>query len=183
MIRGQNRRFSVACLAAAVVILVDQTTKSAALTGLSQEKRIPLLGDLLGLQLAFNPGAILSLGAEVTGLLTLLGAGVVAFLVFEATRARTGWWALGIGLILGGAIGNLIDRLFSPPGFGVGHVTDFLAYGTLFIGNVADVALGAGVIVLGLSLWTRHRRSPAGVNVATTDASPANDSAVSESAA
>ena len=89
MIRGQNRRFSVACLAAAVVILVDQTTKSAALTGLSQEKRIPLLGDLLGLQLAFNPGAILSLGAEVTGLLTLLGAGVVAFLVFEATRADT----------------------------------------------------------------------------------------------
>ena len=50
MIRGQNRRFSVACLAAAVVILVDQTTKSAALTGLSQEKRIPLLGDLLGLR-------------------------------------------------------------------------------------------------------------------------------------
>lgn len=74
----------------------------------------------------------------------------------------------------GGAIGNLIDRLFSPPpGFGVGHVTDFLAYGNLFIGNLADVALGAGVIVLGLSLWVRHRRARAS---AATGASPATGS-------
>ena len=159
MVREQTRRFAVACLAAAVVVLVDQATKAAALGGLSQEERIPLLGDLLGLQLAFNPGAILSLGAGVTGLLTLLGVGAVVLLVVAAARARTGWWAMGIGLILGGAIGNLIDRLFSPPGFGVGHVTDFLAYGNLFIGNLADVALGAGVVVLAGSLWIRHRRT------------------------
>lgn len=113
MVREQTRRFAVACLAAAVVVLVDQATKAAALGGLSQEERIPLLGDLLGLQLAFNPGAILSLGAGVTGLLTLLGVGAVVLLVVAAARARTGWWAMGIGLILGGAIGNLIDRLFS----------------------------------------------------------------------
>ena len=177
MVREHTRRFAVACLAAAVVVLVDQATKAAALGGLSQEERIPLLGDLLGLQLAFNPGAILSLGAGVTGLLTLLGVGAVVLLVVAAARARTGWWAMGIGLILGGAIGNLIDRLFSPPGFGVGHVTDFLAYGNLFIGNLADVALGAGVIVLGLSLWTRHRRS----RVSADSAAPATGSVVSGS--
>ena len=177
MVREQTRRFAVACLAAAVVVLVDQATKAAALGGLRQEERIPLLGDLLGLQLAFNPGAILSLGAGVTGLLTLLGVGAVVLLVVAAARARTGWWAMGIGLILGGAIGNLIDRLFSPPGFGVGHVTDFLAYGNLFIGNLADVALGAGVIVLGLSLWTRHRRS----RVSADSAAPATGSVVSGS--
>ena len=177
MVREQTRRFAVACLVAAVVVLVDQATKAAALGGLSQEERIPLLGDLLGLQLAFNPGAILSLGAGVTGLLTLLGVGAVVLLVVAAARARTGWWAMGIGLILGGAIGNLIDRLFSPPGFGVGHVTDFLAYGNLFIGNLADVALGAGVIVLGLSLWTRHRRS----RVSADSAAPATGSVVSGS--
>ena len=177
MVREQTRRFAVACLAAAVVVLVDQATKAAALGGLSQEERIPLLGDLLGLQLAFNPGAILSLGAGVTGLLTLLGVGAVVLLVVAAARARTGWWAMGIGLILGGAIGNLIDRLFSPPGFGVGHVTDFLAYGNLFIGNLADVALGAGVIVLGQSLWTRHRRS----RVSADSAAPATGSVVSGS--
>ena len=87
MVREQTRRFAVACLAAAVVVLVDQATKAAALGGLSQEERIPLLWDLLGLQLAFNPGAILSLGAGVTGLLTLLGVGAVVLLVVAAARA------------------------------------------------------------------------------------------------
>lgn len=174
MVREQTRRFAVACLAAAVVVLVDQATKAAALGGLSETERIPLLGDLLGLQLAFNPGAILSLGSGFTGLLTLLGVGAVVLLVVAAARARTGWWAVGIGLILGGAIGNLIDRLFSPPGFGVGHVTDFLAYGNLFIGNLADVALGAGVIVLGLTIWARHRCARASAaEGATNAASPA----------
>ena len=177
MVREQTRRFAVACLAAAVVALVDQATKAAALGGLRQTERIPLLGELLALQLAFNPGAILSLGSGVTGLLTLLGVGAVVLLGVAAARARTGWWAMGIGLILGGAIGNLIDRQFSPPGFGVGHVTDYLAYGNLFIGNLADVALGAGVIVLGLSLWTRHRRS----RVSADSAAPATGSVVSGS--
>ncbi|MCT2085590.1 signal peptidase II [Microbacterium enclense] len=161
MSREQSQRFAIACLAAGAVVLVDQATKAAALGGMSQTERIPLLGDLLGLQLAFNPGAILSLGADFTGLLTLLGVGAVVVLVVAAARARTETWAVGIGLILGGAIGNVIDRLFSPPGFGVGHVTDFLAYGNLFIGNLADVALGAGALVLGLNMWIRHRRARA----------------------
>lgn len=54
----------------------------------------------------------------------------------------------------GGAVGNLLDRLLAPPGFGRGHVTDFLAYGNLFIGNLADVILGVGV-ALGLLLYLR----------------------------
>ena len=62
-------------------------------------------------------------------------------------------------VILGGAMGNLIDRLFAPPAFGRGHVTDFLAYGNWFIGNFADVALGAGVMVLAGSLWIRRQRT------------------------
>ncbi|MEI3866366.1 signal peptidase II [Microbacterium sp. CCNWLW134] len=170
-------------MAAGVVVLIDQATKAAALSGLSPDERVPLLGDLLGLRLAFNPGAILSLGSGFTGLLTLLGVGAVILLIVVAARARTGWGAVGIGLILGGAVGNLIDRLFSPPGFGVGHVTDFLAYGTLFIGNLADVALGAGVIVLGLNLWIRHRRARAGTtnDGMTGGAAPAAGSAASGS--
>ncbi len=153
----QMRRFAVACSTAVVIVMIDQATKAAALAELTEQERVPLLGDLLGLQLAFNPGAILSLGSGSTWLLTLIGVGASMLLLFAATRARTIWWAVGIGLILGGAIGNLIDRLFAPPGFGVGHVTDFLAYGDWFIGNLADVALGAGVIVLGLALWARQR--------------------------
>ena len=95
----------------------------------------------------------------------------------SVARAVVASLAVAFGFILGGALGNLIDRLFSPPGFGVGHVTDFLAYGNLFIGNLADVALGAGVIVLGLSLWTRHRRS----RVSADSAAPATGSVVSGS--
>ena len=72
MVREQTRRFAVACLAAAVVVLVDQATKAAALGGLSQEERIPLLGDLLGLQLAFNPGTVMSFGADATWVLTVV---------------------------------------------------------------------------------------------------------------
>ncbi len=140
-------------------MLIDQASKAAALSTLSEDERIPLLGDLLGLQLAFNPGALLSLGSGVTWLLTLLGVVATVLLIVAATRARSTGWAVGIGLILGGAIGNLIDRLFAPPAFGRGHVTDFLAYGNWFIGNLADVALGAGAIVLAGSLWIRHHRT------------------------
>ncbi|WP_460817962.1 signal peptidase II [Microbacterium petrolearium] len=139
-------------------MVIDQATKAAALATLSEETRVPLLGDLFGLQLAFNPGAILSLGSGFTGVLTLVGAGAVVWLIIAALRARTAGLAVAFGFILGGALGNLIDRLFSPPGFGVGHVTDFLAYGTLFIGNLADVALGIGVILLLGITWTRRRR-------------------------
>ncbi|MDX2377736.1 signal peptidase II [Microbacterium sp. LRZ72] len=159
MSRDQARRFAVACIAAAGVVLLDQASKAAALAELSERERIPLLGDLLGLQLAFNPGAILSLGSGATWLLTLLGTAATVLLVAAAARARTSWWAVGIGLILGGAIGNLIDRIFSPPGFARGQVTDFLAYGNLFIGNLADVALGAGVVVLATILWARRPRA------------------------
>ena len=153
------RLFAMAFVVAAVVVLVDQVTKAAVIAGLSETERIPILGDLLGLQLAFNPGAILSLGSSATWLLTLLGVIATVFLVVTATHARSAGWAVGIGLILGGALGNLIDRLFSPPGFARGQVTDFLAYGNLFIGNLADIALGAGAIVLALALLSRFQRT------------------------
>ena len=155
---NRPRHLAVAAIVAAGIVVIDQATKAAALATLSEETRIPLLGDLFGLQLAFNPGAILSLGSGFTGVLTLVGAGAVVWLIIAALRARTAGLAVAFGFILGGALGNLIDRLFSPPGFGIGHVTDFLAYGTLFIGNLADVALGIGVILLLGITWTRRRK-------------------------
>lgn len=152
------RRLAVALLVAAVVIAIDQATKAAAIAQLSETERIPLVGDLLGLQLAFNAGATLSIGANVTWLITLLGTAATVVLVIAATRARTVWWAVGIGFILGGAVGNLIDRFFSPPSFANGRVTDFLAYGELFIGNLADVFLGIGAAVLVIGMLQQQRR-------------------------
>ncbi len=152
------RHLAVASIVAAGIVVIDQATKAAAAATLSEEVRIPLLGDLFGLQLPFNPGAILSLGSGFTGVLTLVGAGAVVWLIIAAPRARMAGLAVGFGFILGGALGHLIDRLSSLPGFGVGYVTDFLAYGNLFIGNLADVVLGIGVILLLGNTWTRRRR-------------------------
>lgn len=153
------RRLAFGCVSAGAVVLIDQLSKAWALTSLSTNVRVPVLGDWFGLQLAFNPGATLSFGAEVTWLVTLLGAAIVAVLVVALTRARTSGRAIGLGIVLGGALGNMTDRLFASPGFGRGYVTDFLAYGELFIGNIADVALGVGVVILFIDAFARSRRS------------------------
>lgn len=100
----------------------------------------------------------MSLGSGSTWLLTLIAAAASVVLLIAATRACTAGRAVAIGLLWGGAVGNLLDRLFAPPGFGRGHVTDFLAYGNLFIGNLADVILGVGV-ALGLLLYLSKPRA------------------------
>ncbi|WP_194421566.1 signal peptidase II [Microbacterium abyssi] len=148
MTRSRLRRFAAALIVAAGVVVVDQGSKALAVSELGQYGRTPLLGDVLGLRLAFNPGAIFSFGSSATGLITLIGIAATAFLFVAAARTRNRGSAIGFGFILGGAVGNLIDRLFAPPAFGRGHVTDFLAYGDLFIGNLADVALGVGAVLL-----------------------------------
>ncbi|BDI24218.1 signal peptidase II [Herbiconiux sp. L3-i23] len=125
--------------------VVDQSTKAFALAQLSEHERIPLVGDILGLQLAFNPGTVMSLGSESTWIFTLIGAAATLALFFAARRSVSTAWSVAIGFVWGGAIGNLLDRILAPPGFGHGYVTDFLAYGNLFIGNIADVSIGIGV--------------------------------------
>ncbi|CAM5457634.1 MULTISPECIES: signal peptidase II [unclassified Leifsonia] len=147
--------FLLACGVAGGAVLIDQGTKALAAAQLSEVGRIPLLGDWLGLQLAFNPGTVMSLGSDSTWMLTIIATVASVALLIAATRVRSTGWAVAIGLLWGGAIGNLLDRLFAPPGFGRGHVTDFLAYGNLFIGNLADIALGVG---LGLALLLYLRR-------------------------
>ena len=152
--RVRPRWFVLAVAVAVGAVLIDQGTKALAVAQLSEQDRIPLLGDWLGLQLAFNPGTVMSLGSDATWLLALIASAASVVLLIAVTRARTAGWAVAIGLVLGGAVGNLLDRLFAPPGFGRGHVTDFLAYGNLFIGNLADVVLGVGV-ALGLLIYLR----------------------------
>lgn len=156
---AQLRRFLLAFAVAASAVLIDQGTKTLALTYLSEHERIPLLGDALGLQLAFNPGTVMSFGADATWVLTVVATAASVALLVAASRAHTVGWAVAIGLLWGGAVGNLLDRLLAPPGFGRGHVTDFLAYGDLFIGNLADVVLGAGV-ALSLLLSLSNRQVP-----------------------
>lgn len=152
--RTPRRALGVALAIAGLGVLIDQSTKALAASRLPPGDRIPLIGDLLGLSLVYNPGAAFSLGSGATWIFSILGVVAAAATIVFAVRLRGVRWGLALGLILGGAVGNLADRLLSPPSFGQGHVTDFIAYGDLFVGNIADILVVAGVA---LTSWGRTR--------------------------
>lgn len=135
---------------AAVTLVLDQVTKAWALQALDENVRRPVLGDLLGLQLLFNPGAALGIATGTTWLLTLVAIAVVVVIVRVAGRLGSRGWTVALGLLLGGALGNLVDRLVRDPGVFRGHVVDFIAYLDWFVGNVADIAIvvAAGMLML-----------------------------------
>ena len=109
-----------------------------------------MIGDLIRFVLVYNPGAAFSIGTEFTWVLAVLAAGAVIGIAWFAWSVRSIGWTVALGLVLGGAATHLGDRLFREPGFGRGHVVDFIGYGNLFVGNVADIAIvaAAGLIVL-----------------------------------
>lgn len=138
---------------AALVLAADQLTKVWAVQTLVEGERTPLLGDLLGLSVLYNPGAALSLATGMTWLLTIVATAVAVVILRIAKRLGSRGWTVALGLLLGGALGNLADRLLREPGFARGHVVDFIAYGNVFVGNVADIAIvGAALLIVLLSM-------------------------------
>lgn len=146
----RHRLVPLVVVLAAAVLAADQLTKQRALATLVPGERIDVLGDLLGFELVFNPGAALSIAEGMTWVLTLIAVAVVAVVARAAGRLGSRLWAVAFGLLLGGALGNLVDRFFREPGPARGHVVDFIAYGDWFVGNVADIAIvvAAGLVVL-----------------------------------
>ena len=139
-------------LAAAVVVLLDQLTKHLALQALD-DGPIDLLGSLR-LNLTFNDGAAFSLGSGRTVWISLIAAGVAAAIVRMGLRADRRLWAVGLGVVLGGALGNLVDRVLrAGDGFGAGHVVDFVDLGWWPVFNLADAALWVGIGLLLVSSW------------------------------
>lgn len=136
-----------------VVLAVDQATKALAVNQLVEGERTDLVGGLLGLQLLYNPGAAFSMGEAYTVVFTVIMVGVIAVVVRWARKLGSRGWAWAFGLLLGGAAGNLVDRMLRAPGPGRGEVVDFIAYADWFIGNVADVAIvSAAALIVLLSL-------------------------------
>ncbi len=146
----RRRLLRLIAVLAVVVLAVDQASKAWAVSALTEGERTDLVGDLLGLRLLYNPGAALSIATGMTWLLTVVAVVVVVVTVRASRRIGSRTWAVALGLLLGGAVGNLLDRFFRDPGPARGHVVDFIAYGELFVGNVADIAIvgAAGLIVL-----------------------------------
>ncbi|MGB8386194.1 MAG: signal peptidase II [Dermatophilaceae bacterium] len=130
------------------VYALDQASKAWAVATLSDLPPRPLLGDFLRLELIRNAGAAFSLGTGNTWLLTLLAVAVLVVIIRSSRRLGSLGWACAFGLILGGALGNLTDRLSREPGFGRGHVVDFLDYNGWFIGNAADIAIVAAAVLI-----------------------------------
>jgi signal peptidase II len=116
---------------------------------------VKLLGGAVYLTLTRNSGAAFSLGSDYTFVFPVVMAAVVAWISFMAVKLRSVPWAVALGLVLGGGLGNFVDRLFRAPGPFVGHVVDMVSlfdpYGRVWpIFNLADSALVCGVL---LAVW------------------------------
>ena len=139
-------------IVAALTLAVDQVTKYLAVENLQGREPVELIPDLLSLTFHRNPGAAFSTGTGFTLVLSIIAVAVCVAVVRIATRLRDRGWAIGLGLLLAGALGNLSDRIFREPSPMKGHVVDFIDYG-VFVGNVADIALTFAAIVIIWRTW------------------------------
>lgn len=147
---------TIIAILAVVVLAADQFTKYLAIENLPPQQPVPILGDFLIFILVRNPGAAFSMGEGVTWIFTIALALVAAAIVWLAvTRIRSRVWAIVLGLLLGGVLGNLTDRVLREPGFAVGHVIDFINTPWMMpaIYNVADMfivtmMIGVALLVL-----------------------------------
>ena len=126
---------------AASVLVLDQATKLWAERALDDQATRDVIGDWLQLRLVYNPGAAFSLGTGYTVLLTLIAIGVVVVVVRMARNLGSRGWAWALGLLLGGALGNVTDRIFRDPAPFRGHVVDFIELPNWPVFNVADSAI------------------------------------------
>ena len=137
---------------AVVVLLTDLATKLAVVATITHGENLRLLGGLLYLTYYRNSGAAFSFAEGFTILFTVIAVAVAVTIVRIARRLYSTGWAVSLGLVLGGAVGNLIDRVFRAPGFLRGEVVDFLSVfgpdGRVWpIFNVADSAIVCGGIL------------------------------------
>lgn len=149
------RRAWLVGIVAPIVLAADLITKQLALSGLEGEPPLRVLGGLFYLQIVRNPGAAFGMATGMTWVLTLIALAVVIGIIWVMPKLRSVGWAIGLSLVLAGAVGNLVDRFFRAPGALHGHVVDFLSpfapNGDVFpVFNVADssIVCGGALIVL-----------------------------------
>jgi signal peptidase II len=128
------------------LVFLDQLTKELAIAALSDGSVMPVIGEILRFRLAYNDAAAFSLGVGQTWVLAIIACCAVLALLWFGPRAKNLTWTIIAGLVLGGAAGNLVDRLTRAPGFLNGHVVDFISIPFNFpIFNLADTFLVVGV--------------------------------------
>ena len=129
---------------------LDVGTKILAVQKLTDKAPVEVLGPVLKLNLTRNPGAAFSTGTSYTVVLSCIAVVAVGVVLYYSRRLASPLWAVGLGCLLGGVLGNLTDRVFREPGFMRGHVVDFFQLPNWPVFNVADICINvaAGVIIL-----------------------------------
>jgi signal peptidase II len=142
------RKFAVCLAVACGVLLLDQVSKILVVAELRPHQRVVWLGGLITLQLVRNPGAAFGVGASYTIIIAAIAVGTIVFILRAARRLRSLGWAIVLGLLLGGATGNLMDRIFRAPGPLRGYVIDWIKL-PLFppTFNLADTSITFGAFI------------------------------------
>jgi signal peptidase II len=145
------RALIVLALVAVVVYGLDQLTKFLIVSNLTENEQVKAIGNLLQFHFVKNSGAAFSIASGSTWVFSIAASAVTIFILGFARRIRSVGWAVLFGMLLGGTTGNLTDRLARAPGFGVGHVVDFIqVQGFPAIFNIADsfIVASMGLFIL-----------------------------------
>jgi signal peptidase II len=135
-------------IVAVPVYVADQLTKAWAVANLQPNQPRELIGSVLQLNLTRNSGAAFSIATGATWILTAIACSVVVFVVITARRLGSRGWAMALGLLLAGSLGNLTDRMFRAPGPARGQVVDFLQLPHYPIFNIADSAIVSAAVLI-----------------------------------
>ncbi|WP_372445058.1 signal peptidase II [Streptomyces verrucosisporus] len=145
--RGRRRTVELA-IVAAVAYALDLVTKILVVEKLEGHDPIEVIGTWLRFQAVRNPGAAFGIGEALTVVFTVIAAAVIVVIARIARKLYSTPWAIALGLLLGGALGNLTDRVFRSPGVFQGHVVDFIAPAHFAVFNLADSAIVCGGVLI-----------------------------------
>jgi signal peptidase II len=139
-----RRRLPLLLAVAGVVLIADIISKQIVVAQLSNRGPVDVIPSVLDLELTRNAGAAFGFAAGATIIFTVVAVAVVFFIARAARKLASTGWAWSLGLLLGGALGNLGDRLFRAPGPLRGHVIDWIHLHHWPVFNVADSAIVVG---------------------------------------
>jgi lipoprotein signal peptidase len=152
-VKPSTRRIVLLGAVAVFVIVADLLSKLAVVAHLTEGEPRNVIGTLLRLDYTRNAGAAFSFGEGMTAVFGLVAIAVAIAIVRTARRLRSLTWAITLGLLLGGALGNLGDRIFRSPGFLRGHVVDWIELPHWPVFNLADSAIVCGGVLAVLLSW------------------------------
>lgn len=144
----RRRRIILLFCVAVLAYLLDLGSKMLVVAKLEHQEPIEIFGDWLRLDAIRNAGAAFGLGEAFTIIFTIIAATVIVVIARLARKLYSLPWAIALGLLLGGALGNLTDRIFRAPGVFEGAVVDFIAPAHFAVFNLADSAIVCGGILI-----------------------------------